>query len=137
MRGLLKKHWRKIALVVLSIPVVGYFVICLSIGVGVRRAVSDAQSRFPGEPVPALIAFVTSDEARISDRNRAIWALGQLGSPTALPALQSLETHELCDHDNSICQYEVDKAIEACSSESPNWGAWVWQHGKLAVSDGD
>ncbi len=34
MNRFLKKHWGKIALAVIGIPVVGYFVLCLSIGVG-------------------------------------------------------------------------------------------------------
>ena len=134
MNRFLKKHWGKIALAVIGIPVVGYFVLCLSIGVGVRNAVSDAQSRFPGDPAGALIAVATSDEASLKDRNRAIWALGQRGSPEALPILQTLETSEKCDHETSICQHEVDQAIEGCSGV-PNIGAWVWRHGKLAASD--
>ena len=42
MSSFLKTQWRKIVLVILSIPVVGYFVICFSIGFGVRGAVSGA-----------------------------------------------------------------------------------------------
>ena len=45
MTSFLKKHWRKIVLVIISIPVVGYFVICISIGFGVRHASI-------GSPVP-------------------------------------------------------------------------------------
>lgn len=137
MSSFLKRHWPKIALAAVGLPVVGYFVICFSIGFGVRGAVSDAQSRFAGGPVQALISVATSEEASLSDRNRAIWALGQLGSAEALPTLQSLETSELCDHETSICQHEVEKAIETCCSSSPNLGAWVWRHGKLAVNDGN
>lgn len=132
MSGFFRKHWRKIVLVILSIPVVGYFAICISIGFGVRNAVSGAQEQFPGDPVTALIALATSEETSISDRNRAIWALGQLGSAEALPTLRSLETHQLCDHDSLICQHEVESAIKGCSGGT-NAGAWVWRHGELAV----
>ena len=136
MNGFWKRHWPKIALAAAGLPVVGYFVLCLSIGSGVRNAVSDAQSLFPGDPVQALISVATSDEAALPDRNRAVWALGQLGSAEALPVLQSLETDQRCDHEASICQHEVEKAIEGCSG-NPNIGAWVWRHGELAVSEGD
>ena len=61
--------------------------------------VSGAQSRFPGDPVTALIALATSEEASLSDRNRAIWALGQLGSAEALPTLRPSGPDQRCDHE--------------------------------------
>lgn len=136
MQGFLKKHWRKIAVAVVSVPIVGYLVLCLVIGLGVRGAVSDAQSRFPGDPVTALISVATSEEIGISDRNRAIWALGQLGAGEALPNLQAMVSNERCDHESRICQYELEKAIEACSG-STNIGAVIWRHGDLAVATRD
>ena len=130
------KHWRKITLAAVSLPIVGFLVLCVAIGFGVRGAVSNAQSRFPGDPVSALIAVATDEQEGISERNRAIWALGQLGSPEALPVLESLATGGSCDHDRLICQKEVSKAIEACSGGT-NLGAMIWRHGELAVaSDG-
>lgn len=135
MGGFFKQHWRKIVLVIISIPVVGYFVICISIGIGVRNAVSGAQSRFPGDPVTALMAQANSEEASLSDRNRAIWALGQLGSAEALPTLRSLWADQRCDHDSLICQHEVESAIKGCSG-GINAGAWVWRHGELAIREG-
>ena len=131
MKGFLKKHWRKVVLVVVCAPFVGYLALCLIIGLGVRNAVSDAQSSFPRDPVTALISVATNEEAKLSERNRAIWALGQLGSPEALPTLHVLVTGEKCDHDELICQREVETAIEACSG-STNIGAMIWRHGELA-----
>jgi hypothetical protein len=72
----------------------------------------------------------------LSERNRSIWALGQLGSPDALPALKSLVTDEPCDHETKICQHEVVKAIEGCSG-SYNMGAVIWRHGDLAVAQAE
>jgi hypothetical protein len=129
--GFLKKHWRKLVLVAVSAPLLGYLGLCLVIGSGVLQAVSAAQSRFPGDPVTALASVVTSEDTSLSERNRSIWALGQLGSPKALPVLQSLVRDELCDHESKICQYELEKAIEGCSG-SPNIGAVIWRQGKLA-----
>ena len=84
----------------------------------------------------ALIEVATSDEADISDRNRAIWALGQLGSSRALPALQSLLTGGPCDHDKLICQHEVESALKGCDG-SLNIGAVIWRHGDLEVASSE
>lgn len=134
MRGFLKKHWRKVTLAAIGFPIVGFLALCLVIGLGVRFAVSNAQSHFPGNPVTALVSVATSEEAGLSERNRSIWALGQLGVPEALPALRSLVTGEPCDHESRICQYELEKAIEACSG-SFNISAVVWRHGDLAIAN--
>lgn len=131
-----RRHWRKLAIAAVSAPILGFFGLCLIIGLGVHLAVSNAQSNFPGEPVAALVAVVNSDDSKLSERNRAIWALGQLGSPEALPFLQSLVTGEPCDHDSKLCQHELETAIEGCSG-SPNVGAFVWRHGNLAVANSD
>jgi len=134
MKGFLKRHWRKITLAAISLPILGLLALCLIIGAGVRGAVKDAQSGFPGDPVTALISVATSEEASLSERDRAIWALGQLGAPEALPVLQSMATGEQCDHKSKICQYELEKAIEGCSGGT-NVGAVIWRHGDLAVAE--
>lgn len=134
MRGFLKKHWRKLGLAAIALPILAFLGLCLVIGMGVRGAVSHAQEGFPGDPVTALISVATSEEIKIADRDRAIWALGQLGSPEALPTLQSMVTDGTCDHESLICQYELEKAIAACSG-GPNIGAVIWRHGDLAVAD--
>jgi hypothetical protein len=56
--------------------------------------------------------------------------------PYRTPSPGPLETSQLCDHETSICQHEVEKAIEGFSG-GPNVGAWVWRHGELAVSGED
>ena len=132
MRVFLKKHWRKIAIAGVSLPIVGYLALCLSIGLGVHQAVSRAQSVFPGDPVSALVSVVTSAEAELSERNRAIWALGQLGAPAALPVLQSLLTGEQCDHNSKLCQHELEKAVKGCSG-CRNIGVVIWRHEYLGA----
>jgi len=133
MKAIFFKHWRKIVLVAVGLPVLGFFALTLIIGNGVRGAVSDAQSRFQGDPETALISVAASEEMELSIRNRAIWALGQLGSSKAFPTLQSMLTGLECDHETKVCQKEVNKAVEACSG-GVNIGAFVWRHGDLAVS---
>jgi len=69
----------------------------------------------PGDDVAALVDFMNSPEQSLRDRNhKAIWTLGQLRDPKALPALESVYTGESCDHDSSLCQYELEKAIKLC-----------------------
>lgn len=134
MNGFFRKHWRKIVLAAIALPIAAYLGLCLVIGLGVHRAVSHAQSISPGGPVTALVSVVTSEDASLSDRNRSIWALGQLGSSEALPVLQSLATGEPCDHEKKICQHELETAIAGCSG-GVNIGAVVWRHGDLAVKE--
>ena len=128
----LGKHWRVIGLSIVCVFVVGYVATSLTIGRQVERVVSLAQSQFEGEPTDALMSLALSEAAPFAERNRAIWALGQLGAKEALPALESLIASLDCDHPSSICQYELGKAIELCSG-SFNVGAVVWRHGELAA----
>ena len=134
MKGFLKRHWRKIVGAAVTLPVVAFVVLCLVIGSSVRGAVSAAQERHPGGPTEALLAVAQDEDLGLSERNRAIWALGQLGSPEALPVLEAMVTANGCDHANRICQYELEKAIAGCAGGT-NAGAWIWRHGDLAVAD--
>jgi hypothetical protein len=47
-----------------------------------------AQTQFPGTRVEALIAMLECNSCNTRDRNWAIWALGQLDDPRALPVLE-------------------------------------------------
>ncbi|MFC1452630.1 hypothetical protein ACFLSJ_04715 [Verrucomicrobiota bacterium] len=69
----------------------------------------------PGDDVAALVDFMNSPEHSLHDRNhKAIWTLGRLRDPKALPALQSVYTGDSCDHEKNVCQYELEKAIKQC-----------------------
>ena len=92
----------------------------------IRRSVRDncllAQQASPhtGDDVTALVDFMNSTEHSLHDRNhKAIWTLGQLRDPKALPALESVYTGDPCDHDNNLCQYALEKAIRLCGG-TPN-----------------
>jgi HEAT repeat protein len=62
-----------------------------------------------------LIALIESENASYREKNRAIWALGQIGDRRALPLLQRLDTDEIQEKpynpDQYIVQYSVEKAI--------------------------
>ncbi|MBC7235226.1 MAG: hypothetical protein H5T69_05250 [Chloroflexi bacterium] len=63
------------------------------------------------DEVEALIAIVLDESLEPQERTRAVWALGQIRDPRALPVLEALYTGEPCDHERAICQYELGKSI--------------------------
>ena len=72
----------------------------------------------PGGDVATLIDFMNSESHSFWDRNHlAVWTLGRLHDTKALPALESVYTGEPCEHDSSLCQYELEKAIKLCGGE--------------------
>lgn len=112
--------------------VFAFVLLSLTIGYAVRAAAAKAITEHPGDRVTALMAYASSDDHSLRDRNRAIWALGQLGEARALPLLESLQAQHAdapCDHDRYLCQHELDKAIRACSGGT-NIPALIWRHGR-------
>lgn len=114
-------------LVVLAVLLAILGVVCF-IGLGVvladiHHAVDDtigqARAQFPeaSTDVQALIAVMDTEDRTLSQRNRAIWTLGRLSDPAALPALEAHYTGALCDHATGLCQYELEKAIVRCGGQ--------------------
>ncbi len=122
------RHWRRALLAGTGIVLLVWVALSLSIGNQVRTAIAAAQEQHGGEPVAALLAVVRTSETPLDERNRAIWALGQLGDKDALPELRALVTGRECDHTHELCQRELKKAIALCSNGT-NVGAVVWRHG--------
>lgn len=87
--------------------------ITLWIRADVRDATEMAIREYPGDDgTVALIAIVESEDQPLRARNRAVWALGQLRDPRALPILERHYTGEPCDHARMLCQHELKKAID-------------------------
>jgi hypothetical protein len=88
-----------------------------------REVAVRATEVFPGDEVEALVVLVQSEDRSFADRNRAVWALGQLGDERALPMLKRFYTDRACDHSKFLCQKELRKAIDRCSGEdwAPEW----------------
>lgn len=84
---------------------------------------AQAVRAFHGDEVGSLIALVESDARTLGDRNRAVWALGQIGDPRALPTLQRHYTGAPCDHSRFLCQKELKKALDRCDGRNwaPRW----------------
>ena len=74
---------------------------------------------YPEQRVEALLEHLESEETSFEEKNRAIWALGQLAEPRATSTLESLRANAgECAHAKLVCQYELGKAIERTRSKS-------------------
>lgn len=89
---------------------------------GVENTSAAARRSFPGsgDDVMALVALVQSEAHPLSERNQAVWSLGQMRDPRALPALEAAFTGKPCDHSRFLCQRELAKAIRLCRRREPN-----------------
>jgi len=90
----------------------------ISVTVLIQRGVSEATAlaarAHAGDEVTALMAYVASEQHGLRDRNRAVWALGRLADPRALPVLEHYYDGAPCDHSLRLCQHELEKAIARC-----------------------
>lgn len=93
---------------------------------GVHAAGEAALLERPGDRVPALMAYVESPAHSLRERNRAVWALGQLGDARALPVLEKHFTGRQCEHGRALCQHELRKAIRLCRGNT-NMLAFIWR----------
>jgi HEAT repeat protein len=84
------------------------------IGSGVHAIGDAAVLAHPGDRIPALLAYVESPKHTLRERNRAVWALGQLADARALPVLEKYLTGGDCEHGRLLCQHELRKAIRLC-----------------------
>ena len=87
---------------------------------GVESICEISSNKFESDNVEALISLIESDEFSFKQKNKAIWALGQIGDRRALPLLRKLDTDEIQkkphDSDKYIVQYSVEKAIKQINS---------------------
>jgi len=101
-----------------------FVMICFSIRSSVKEISAEATQQYPGDRVEALITYVKSENHSLRQRNRAVWALGQIGNQRALPTLEKSYTGGPCDHDSRLCQRELQKAIKLCKG-GLNATAWL------------
>ena len=106
--------------------IAAYTLACWSIGTGVKSISEEALAIYSGDTVDALMKYMDAEEHSLQKRNRAVWALGQLGQTKALAVLEKNFTGDPCDHSKYLCQYELKKAIKACRGESWNIVRWTW-----------
>jgi hypothetical protein len=117
-----RRKWVFVAVAAFLLLVVGgYTAVFASIHSGVTNMARSAMAQYPGDRVEALCALVDCTSCGLSERNHAVWALGQLRDSRALPVLQKYYTGRQCDHSADLCQYEIRKAIKAVTAKNPLW----------------
>lgn len=81
-----------------------------------------ALTAYPGSPdrVSALMSFLTDEGRPLADRDRAVWALGQLRDSRALPLLWSYKREGECRHGTDLCPRELAKAVALCENPGPD-----------------
>lgn len=89
-----------------------------------------ARSEYPGDALEALCSLVRSEDFGFEDKNSAIWALGQLADPEALPFLEQLnaltaEDAVPFDRSGGLSKYEIERAIKWC--KNGNLTSWMYK----------
>ena len=119
----LRFWWPVVAIAIVFLAFAAFAGLSWRLQAGAYALGAEAMREFPGDEVDALVALARSENRALAERNRAVHALGQIGDPRALPALERLYTGRECQHDRLICQHEVRKAIERCRGRNwaPRW----------------
>ncbi|MDD4352213.1 MAG: hypothetical protein PHU71_04520 [Candidatus Gracilibacteria bacterium] len=128
-----KKDLKSITIYSLTIGLIIFFLFFLitstTIGSSVKTHCKSTEAKYGNDCVTALMLQVQDEEASFSDRNHAIWALGQLGDERALDLLKNLYTGEIPPREKwegVLSQYELKKAIKLLDG-GVNLAAWVWR----------
>lgn len=111
----------------IGVPLLLVVLSLLWIRVEVVTTCKFAISDYGGDCVEALEQLVVDQDRGFRNRNSAVWALGQLADPSALPTLRSVYTGNIPDReplDQMLSQYELAKAIRWC--EQGNWTSWMY-----------
>lgn len=78
-----------------------------------------AQKQYEGDCVESLNSLLVDENQSYKSRNDAIWVLGRLADPRALPSLENYYTGIIPEReplDQMISQYELKKAIKRTSN---------------------
>jgi hypothetical protein len=120
----MRPDWLKYTVGAFGILVLALFTIVavveLLIGSGVRTYSQKAQANFHGKRVEALIAMVECESCYLQDRNDAVWALGQLDDPRALPVLEKYSVGGKGYQPNSLSQDRLRIALRHLRHEDSN-----------------
>jgi|GEM_PF-587041 len=105
----------------------GFLFMMTCISFDVNRTSTIAMKKFGGDRVTALTRLIEAPEITLNVKNDAVWALGQLGDERALPTLERYYHGGECNHDSTLCQYELKKALTKCRGGfNPTALTWRW-----------
>jgi hypothetical protein len=125
----LKNKMMYLLAVGLSIFCLFFMITGVWIGHDVKQQCHEAQAKYQGDCVEALIDLLNDEGQSFAAKNSAIWALGQLGDQRALATLRSYYTGNIPDRESlseSLSQYELKKAIHLTSG-GINIASWLWK----------
>lgn len=118
---------------ILALFVMFIFLVSVNlIGYSVKEKCYLAQEKYNGDCVEALLDYLKDENNNFSERNSAIWALGQLGDERALPILKSYYigySGERCNRSQTLSQLELKRAIGYMQG-NPNITTFFWRFGK-------
>lgn len=122
----------------IKILIIALFFICVFVTVltfytihkGVKEITVIAKNRYNEDSVNSLVEFIRSEENYYKDRNKAIWALGQLADKKAILFLESIRNEsdekERGDLSKELSQYEINKALRWC--REGNLTSWMYEN---------
>ncbi len=108
----------------LALLLILFVMVSWSIRSSVKSISAKATQEHAGDRIEALMTYVNSENHSLRERNRAVWALGQIDDERALPVLERFNTGQPCNHDTSLCQRELGKATKLCKG-GLNLTAWL------------
>ncbi len=121
----LRRWWPLLGVGLVMVAVLALVSMTWWIQIGARQMGTAAMKEYRGDRVQALIAMVDSDRHPLGERNRAVWALGQMRDPRGLSVLRKYYTGQRCDHDRYLCQNELKKAIDLCEKRGFDLVRWT------------
>jgi hypothetical protein len=136
MRLLFRKNRQEVCMKYLrALLILVIVLIVLTVGVHlfagflVRGFSHKAQTQFPGTRVDSLIATLECSSCSTQDRNHAIWALGQLDDPRALPVLEKYYVGTKGNNPQNLDQEKLQDEIRHLRHEDTQryWSViWRW-----------
>jgi HEAT repeat protein len=90
-----------------------------------------AARRHPGSSLEALVAQMEDGDLPWRERNRAVWALGQLGDSRALAPLRSHITGRPCEHEKHLCEDQLRMAVRKLEGDWLVNPPWRWRRASM------
>jgi len=105
-----------------------FFITSTLIGIDVRERCLISQAQYKGDCVEALIQVIDDETNSFDERNRAIWALGQMGDIRGKQVLEKYYTGIIPSkepYNKTLSQYEMKKALKLVNG-GLNITHYVW-----------